>query len=72
MEGDGFTMNTRKEFDKQWANLKKDSTPHDYLSRPGMKDIAYAWFWEGWNLSQKKGQDVIIDKIIGFLGRMKS
>lgn len=65
-------MDVKKAFEKQWADLETNGTPHDYLSKPGMKDIAYAWFWEGWNVSQKKGQDVLIDKVIGFLNRMKS
>ena len=58
-------MDVKKTFEEQWADLEANSTP-------GMKDIAYAWFLEGWNLSQKKGEDVLIDKVIGFLNRMKS
>ncbi len=65
-------MDVKKTFEEQWADLEANSTPHDYLSQPGMKDIAYAWFLEGWDLSQKKGQGVLIDKVIGFLNRMKS
>ncbi len=65
-------MNVRKAFEEQWADLEARSTSHDYLSKSGMKDIAYAWFLEGWTLSQGKGEDVVIDKIIGFLNRMKS
>lgn len=55
-------MDVREVFEAMWAG-----TPHDYP-----KDIAYAWFLTGWDLSQKKGEDVIIDKTIGFLQRMKS
>ncbi len=58
-------MDPQKAFDKQWADLEANSTP-------GMKDIAYTWFLEGWNLSQETGRDILIDKVIGFLNRMKS
>ncbi len=65
-------MDVKKTFEEQWADLEARGTLNNYLSQPRMKDIAYAWFLEGWDLSQKKGQDVLIDKVIGFLNRMKS
>ena len=65
-------MDVKKAFEEQWADVIANSTPYNCLSNPGMKDIAYGWFLEGWELSQKKGEGVVIDKVIGFLNRMKS